>query len=1136
MFNVIWSDKLENLADSLFDKLDLFPLSSPLHQECIVINSPVLGAWLKQYFLYERRGKGRQRVLANWDVQYLYPFINDWLFRMTHAVREQRNAEYHPYSKDCLQWRIYQLLPILDKTDAVYKPLFHYIGIEQDESMPLPRCYSLAGVLARMYDDYQVYRPEMLYGWQNGDSNLSDTQLWQQALWQELDSQDYRSYLQDFIDIKSKLPNSEIREQYERISIFGVSSMPPVYLHFFQNLPEELDVDLYIFNPSCKDWYEDTSVKENDKRIRRNNIQGGDTPDEYMDVGNPLLSSLGKSSQEYLAEIIDRSEGNIFDLFSSEPDISILKIIQNDIKMRRACNDGGRKKNILTATEIANDESIQIQICHSPMREVEVLHDYIMKWFLEDEKLQPHDIQVLVTDIDKYIPYINALFTTGNKDSHHYIPHTIAESGSFDNNKVAALFIKLLSLPQNRFKASEVVDILSADIIAGTFDLESSEVDRIKSWIVESGIRWGIDEDHREEVTGCEFESFTSWQRGLDRMMFGYAIGRVDSEASCFGVIDGATFGKMLPYDEIEGGATDYLGKLMNYFIKLRSLHNRLTIPRVAAEWKVCLTDILDNFFISDNDSYRDIASIKSAIDSFAETVNIAGGEQIISREIVVSFMEQHLVSNSLPCNTNHNGVVFSSLRFMRSTPRKIICLLGMNDGSFPRADRRPCFDLLREKRKRCDRSQRLDDRNAFLEALMSARERFYISYIGRAQNENNIIPPSILVSELLNYMQDMFELPAKHITDDKQELQYCETLHRLQAFNVKYFVDNNDNLFSFSRTNKIVAQTLLTRLQHGEKEQHKLGNISSENICEGEIELDALIRFLRNPSEYFYKNILQTRFNISISESLADTEKFDTNALDKYLIRNEIMDVQLMGGSKSSDKYNIEIAFKEKGILPLDIDGHEKFEELWNETTGFLDKNIVFNDELYVLRDILADTVEEKQVLFAYKDIVLNGMLDIRKIAGCRVLVMYRYAAINSKYLLRAWISHLLFSQIEENPYTLVVGRKKQILFSSNPTEDMKISDVKWMPELFLQNLLDLYQEGQSRILPFIPETSYAFVTKSKGAAMDSWVGGFCGNGDSSDPYFLRAFGENGPMDMDEFDKLAKDIFNPLLIYKKEN
>lgn len=56
------------------------------------------------------------------------------------------------------------------------------------------------------------------------------------------------------------------------------------------------------------------------------------------------------------------------------------------------------------------------------------------------------------------------------------------------------------------------------------------------------------------------------------------------------------------------------------------------------------------------------------------------------------------------------------------------------------------------------DRAKRDDDRYLFLEALLSAQDVFYISYIGQSQKDGKERLPSILLSQLLDIINDSLE------------------------------------------------------------------------------------------------------------------------------------------------------------------------------------------------------------------------------------------------------------------------------------------------------------------------------------------------------------------------------------------
>jgi exodeoxyribonuclease V gamma subunit len=135
-------------------------------------------------------------------------------------------------------------------------------------------------------------------------------------------------------------------------------------------------------------------------------------------------------------------------------------------------------------------------------------------------------------------------------------------------------------------------------------------------------------------------------------------------------------------------------------------------------------------------------------------------------------------------------GVTFCTLMPMRAVPFRVVCLLGMNDGDFPRRAPKADFDLLAQPgmARPGDRSRRDDDRYLMLEAVLAARDKLYISWVGRNVRDNSEQPPSVLVSQLRDYLVNGWQL----------DLHARTTEHALQPFSRRYFEDGG--LLTYAR------------------------------------------------------------------------------------------------------------------------------------------------------------------------------------------------------------------------------------------------------------------------------------------------------------------------------------------------
>ena len=409
------------------------------------------------------------------------------------------------------------------------------------------------------------------------------------------------------------------------------------------------------------------------------------------------------------------------------------------------------------------DASLQIHCCHGAMRELEVLHDRLLDLFDRLPGLMPKDILVTMPEVETYAPYIGAVFNT--------LPFSIADRSAQAESSVAAALLKLLALHGGRFLARDVLALLEIQAVRERFGIAESELDDVRRWVDDTGIRWGIDAAHRAAVGLPSFGN-NSWRAGLDRLLLGYALPG-----------DGATlFEDVLPYPEIEGGDAALLGRFVDFCEKLFRLIPALDAPRTLAEWEASLRELLDTF-VDDNDDLADeLKRVRSAVRGIGALTEFHPGP--ISFEVLRTHLASVLSETESGFGFLAGHITFCSLKPMRSVPFRVICILGLNDTAFPRREPPLGFDLLAQEGR--GRSRRDDDRQLFLETILSARDALYLSYSGLSPRDNSEAPPSVVVTELLDYTARNYE-PALAVT-----------MHPLQAFSTRYFgVDQP--LFSYS-------------------------------------------------------------------------------------------------------------------------------------------------------------------------------------------------------------------------------------------------------------------------------------------------------------------------------------------------
>lgn len=1105
---VNWCDKLEKLADLMFDEADA-DQADPFQKECVVVNSPVMAGWLKQYFLYDRQHQpSGQRVLANWDFQNLYPFVNDWLGRMEGDSSHTRDATLHPYSKECLRWRIDELLR---KEDPALAPLTHYVG----KTSPDRRRFFLASQLAQLFDDYQNYRPDMLCEWQqNKLGDLPPEQHWQPYLWKQLTAQEPNSYLKLFLEMREKVLACDLPKELRCVRLFGITSMPIPYLYFFQLLSKTIPVHFYLFNPSKEFWFDDKT-----ERAHVRELIGKDVCDDFQEVVNPLVASLGKGCQSFLSELLDRTEGDATDPLQDEslgaPE-SLLEQLQEDVRINSPSQTCRPK----------DDDSFRINICHSPVREVEVLRDHLYHLF-DTAEVQPRNIQVLVGDMATYAPYIDALFSTSLPKAKSAIPYLIADRPMSGAGQQTESFLTLLRLPQGRFPVSEVLSVLETPAVREAFYLDAARVDRLKRLIRQSGIRWGRDSEHLEEEIGCAMDASATWRRGLDRLLLGYAMGRFEEDESP--LVDAGKLGKIKPVEEVEGDVADAVGALGSYFDSLCELAQTFTQACSPAEWKERLMRLIEQFYRTSNENYKESALLRKAVQQYFKTAEASGVKEH-SLDVMVAFMESALKGLSEPEALMRNSVLFTSLGTMRPTPRPYIYLLGMNDGAFPRRDNRLVFDLLAKQRRRGDRSHRLDDRLAFLEALMSARKQLTISYVGRSDKGAEIFPPSTVVSEL--------RVAISRLTgEDARRKMACEHEHVLQAFSPLYFSDNENpqGFRSYSSSNCEAARAIQKRavaLQNPEVHCEAPHSTSFEATDtppdDGSISLEELQRFFRNPASAYFKRSLRARLDNLEDEAVEDAELFEANKLEEYQCNTTLLEHLL---DDDPDLETLQSLLRERGLAALGSLGEVEVERSIQEMSDFLKEDVT---PMGTVGNLLKaqKRAESQFIADTFDSHFVSGRLtfvDCGESPAAHLLFI-RPSSLKAKDRISAWLAHLLACCTGKSIRTIIKGKesKPEILLAVEQTAAI----------LHLKALIALFVEGHATLLPVACETSYAYFKALKGknpteesakrAARGKWDGGFNTLGEGNDPYMRAAWGTKGPLDEEAFGIHAKTIWSP--------
>jgi exodeoxyribonuclease V gamma subunit len=1087
-FNIYLSNRSEVLVSELADVVSNPPLP-PLQKEIIVVQSKGMERWLVQQM------GARFGIWANGA----FPFPNAMIQELFSAVVGALPTE-NPFTPELLAWRIQRLLPgYLNRPG--FESLKHY-GADGRHGLKLAQlCYRVADV----FDQYTIYRPEMILRWEHGEESHWQAQLWRAVVGETgvghraRVRQQFFERLREIAVVPPTLP--------ARISIFGISALPSFHVDVFAAIGQLIDVHLFLMNPSREFWAEIVSEKDQAKRRQRERrqMQLAFPANPYFETGHPLLASLGKRGRDFSALLLDRGEGQEWSHYEDPDEETLLACVQSDILNLRHRGRDGFRKNIPPP-----DTSLQIHSCHSPMREMEVLHDQLLSLFDADPELRPNDILVMTPDIEAYAPYISAVFA-GEHQQQGRIPFSISDRTELSSNSVVRSFFKLLELGASRLPAPSVMDLLDIPLVQRRFDIRPEERGLLRRWVEETRIRWGIDSDDRARQGVPPFEE-NSWKAGLDRLLLGYAL---PSEGDTL-------FSGILPFNEVEGSDSQALGRFLEFAKALFAMARDLPSPRTLSEWSESLIEWVSRFLASDEETEQEFQTLRGGLKHLAEVQRLSGFDQPIELEVARYALETRLTRGETALGFLTGGVTFCAMLPMRSIPFKVIALVGMGSKAFPRTQRPAGFDLIASHPRPGDRSAREEDRYLFLEALLSAREKLIVSYVGQSIKDNSEIPPSVVVSELIEAVEQGFTLGPR----GDGILDHICIRHRLQAFSPSYF-EGRPGLFSYSEENLNALKARAGQIRAGEAPglmgKSRSAPFVSASIGEPpeefrKVDLRELRRFYRNPTAYFFKQRLGLRLDED-HESAEGREPFAIHALDAYGLEQELV-ARKLAGEELSEAYPVA---RSRGLLPAGAAGELVFQDAIASAEAFTSS---------LLPLIQGEPLTPVDFDFTTAGFRVTGVVSQ---IWPRHLLRYRCAAVKAKDRLDIWIDHLLLQswKTQGYPHRSVLLAKKA---------GWSFRPVAHATEI-LHQLLNYYWVGLSEPLPFFPQSAYAFAQRRQQgrkeedalyAARKAWEADRQSRGEADDPYCQLNWGKVDALD-ERFTTLALNIFGPLLEHEEE-
>jgi exodeoxyribonuclease V gamma subunit len=1045
MLHLHRAERADVLVGALGDVLAT-PLADPLETEVVSVPTRGVERWLTQRLAHRLGTSGApgagDGVCGNVEFPFPGRLVGD---AMAAACGLERDAD--PWLPERAVW---PLLGVLD--DHLHEPWLglvagHLAGQERS------RRFTTARHVADLFDRYAVHRPEMVRGWAAGESHADAP--WQAELWRRLrDRIGTESPAERLAGACAALAaDRDLVELPARVSIFGLTRLPASYLDVLRALAVERDVHLFLLHPSPVLW-EAVAARAGGLEVRRR----ADDPTGPL-ATHPLLRSWGRDARE-MQLVLTAGAGAGAVVADHHHPLTPDASGRAERPMRSTNaprTDGGTQLARLQAAVRddgvpeplgAPDGTLQVHAAHGRARQVEIVRDLVLHLLADDPTLEPRDVIVMCPDIEAFAPLIHATFGAGEglddddldgaaPDAGPNLRVRLADRSLRQTNPVLAAVSVLLELADSRVSASQVLDFAGRDPVRRRFRFDDDDLSRLKEWVAETAVRWGLDGEHRQPFQLANVDQNT-WRAGVDRVLVGVTMADEDQR-----LVDG-----VLPLDDVDSGSIDLAGRFAELVDRLHRAVHGLQGPHTVAGWAEALTDAAYALLaVSDRDAWQR-GQLHRILDEIAtESSDAPAGAELMLSELR-ALLADRLRGQPTRANFRTGHLTFCTLVPMRSVPHRVVVLLGLDDAAFPRKGERDGDDLVAADPFVGDVDGRSEDRQLLLDALLAATERLVITYSGHDERTNAELPPAVPVGELLDVVgHDL----VVH--------------HPLQPFDPRNFEPGRlgrGGPWSFDAVTLTGAQALLgPRAPAPPFLSGPLAPAAREEI----IELDALVKFAQHPVRAF----LRQRLGISVGDfedDVLDAIPVELDGLGRWGIGERVLGARLAGASAEACRA-AELA---RGELPP----HGLAGGVYEDVAVTVER-LVGEVTRLVGPPGEVDSVE----VGARLD---DGRLVVGTVAGIvgSVARTVTFSKLAAKHRAPAWVRFLALGAARpaERFEVVTIGRGigRRVVVSRFAPVSAEVAEIEAFSRRQLHAFVDLYDRGMCEPLPVACATSAAY------------------------------------------------------------
>lgn len=1039
------------------------PSGDPFAADVVAVPAKGVERWLAQRLSHRLGTDGGDGVCAN----VLFPTPGDLLDGTAGEALPEHAAAVERWSP---RRATLPLVEVID--DSVAEPwcavLARHVG---DDGQG--RRVAVGRRLARLFDEYGASRPHMLVAWAagrdvvDGDRPLPDDVAWQAHLWRRLRDRLGTPSPAELLDQACAAVEArpEAITLPGRVSVFGASRLSVAQLRVLVAVAAHRDVHLWLHHASPALW---DAVARDREVVRRGD---GVIPAQ---VRNPLLASLSRDVVE-LQRLLRRHAPAARDVHhpSEREAGTLLRRLQRDLAEDRVAGD--------PPAVSPTDHSVQVHACHGRMRQVEVLREVLLGLLADDPTLEPRDILVMCPDVEEFAPLIAAAFALGGAHPAAQLRVRVADRALRRTNPLLHVLSRLLELGVSRVTAAQILDLAGLPAVRRRFGFTDDELDRLRDWVAAAGVHWGLDGGHRGGWRLADVD-YGTWRSGLDRILLG-----VTMEG------DGEVFGGVLPLDDVDSADIDLAGRLAELVDRVAGAVAFMSERHPVAAWTAGLAEaVLALAAAAPRDAWQQL-QLTGELADLAEAA--AGSDVPLALADVRVLLEPALAGRPTQTSFRTGALTVCSLVPMRSVPHRVVCLLGLDDGTFPRQTTRDGDDILARDPWVGERDPRSEDRQLLLDAVCAAGEYLVVTYCGADDRTGVTVPPAVPLGEVLDAIDRAATAPPGRRVRDVVTVR-----HPLQPFDARNFTAGalgRPGPFSFD--DLALAGAISAAAARRSPESFLPGPLAP--LPPGDVDLADLHRLLRHPARGFLRQRLQ------VAATLAEQEPQDglpvtVDALERWAIGERLL-AERLSGLEPADCIDVELR---RGLVPPGELGVALLREVGRDVEAVVTASAA---ERALAQDVIDVDVP-----------LPGGGRLVGTVGGVRgdVVLSTTYSSLSARHRLQAWVDLVALTAARPGPpWTAVaVGRRRggaaRSVLGPIPPDEAAAA---------VAELVALYRSGLREPLPLPLKSGAAYaerrargsrVTVARTAAAQSWVSGSF-PGEQGDPEHALVHGADAPL-----------------------